>query len=99
MSHAHIFKPCKSASQSGKALTHHWVLRFDSTTLPQKNPTTGWIASVDMLDEISLTFSTLEEAVRFADTKGLSYTIQEPAPQKTSLKSYSDNFRFDQKRF
>ncbi|HQS84027.1 MAG: hypothetical protein B7Y25_03925 [Alphaproteobacteria bacterium 16-39-46] len=99
MSHAHIYKPCKSASQSGRALTHHWVLRFDATALPQKNPTTGWIPLIDMLEEVFLTFPTLEEAIRFAETKGLSYTIQEPAPQKTPLKSYSDNFRFDRKRF
>ena len=99
MSHAHIYKPCKSAHQSGIALTKHWILRFDPSALPQKNPITGWIASENMLEEISLSFNSLEEAVRFAENKGLSYTIQEPAPQKSSLKSYGDNFRFDRKRF
>jgi len=99
MSHAHIYKPCKSASQSGRAHTNHWVLRFDPSSSFPKSPTTGWIASEDMLQEVSLSFPSLEEAIRFAENKGLTYTIQKPGAQKTSLKSYADNFRFDRRRF
>lgn len=98
MSHARVYKPCKSAHQSGRA-PRAWVLRFDPTSSLQKNHITGWIPSEDMLQEVSLFFNTSEEALNFAKSKGFSCTLQEPTPQKNFPKSYGDHFRFDRKRF
>ena len=39
------------------------------------NPLTGWSSGGDPMHNTSLTFSTLEEAVRYAEQSGLNYEI------------------------
>ena len=99
MGHVYIYKPCKSAAQAGKNFSKSWVLRFDAASPLKKNLETGWISSKDMLEEVNLSFNSLEEAVRFSEKEGFSYTILKKTPQKSFPKQYGDNFRFDRKRF
>ena len=91
MKKAKIYKPNKSAMQSGIGKTDKWVLDFE-TNNPTKNPLMGWESSDDMLTEIKLEFSSKELAVNYAKKKKIDYEIIEPKKRKIVKKSYADNF-------
>lgn len=89
-----IYKPSKTAMQSGQAKTKAWVLEPVSTNRKDAEPLMGWVSSSDTLSEIRLSFSTLDEAVAFAASKGWSTVIQRAHSRAPIPKSYSDNFSF-----
>ena len=91
MRKAKIYKPAKSAMQSGKANEKKWLLEFDTLNL-SVNPLMGWISSKDTLSEVKLKFSTLNEAVFYAKKNNIDYYIVEPKNRKIIIKSYTDNF-------
>ena len=94
---ARIYQPAKTAMQSGRALTHKWVLEFEAVTAPQIEPLMGWTSSGDMLQQVRLEFDSREEAIAYADKHKIAYQVFEPHPSKTRARAYSDNFRFDRK--
>ena len=55
---ARIFSPAKTAMQSGKAKTGHWVLEFDPETPRKIDPLMGYTTSGDMQSQIRLVFDT-----------------------------------------
>ena len=98
MARARILRPAKSAMQSGTAMTRKWVLEYEPASKREPDPLMGWASSRDTLNQVRLRFATLEEAVAFADKKGLDYTICEPHARSPKAKSYADNFRYDRIR-
>ena len=56
-----IYKPAKTAMQSGKGKTKNWVLEFD-TENTGINPLMGWETSQDTMSEVRLEFITKEQA-------------------------------------
>ncbi|MDQ2705787.1 MAG: ETC complex I subunit [Pseudomonadota bacterium] len=94
---ARIFSPAKTAMQSGKAKTGHWVLEFDPEMPRKIDPLMGYTTSGDMKSQIRLTFETKEEAVAYAEKSGLAYRVQEPKEAKRRQISYAENFRYDRK--
>ncbi len=90
-----IFKPSKTATQSGVAHTRYWVLEHEAQKLRGIDPLMGWTSSGDTTQQISLTFRTKDQAISFAEKNGLSYTVESPPKQKRRHKSYADNFRHD----
>lgn len=92
MSIARIFKPTKSAMQSGNAKTL-WHLSFTSE---DKNIDSlmGWTGSKDMLaNEVLLKFSSKEAAIEYAKRKELEYIVIEPKTRTTIKKSYVSYFK------
>ena len=90
---ARIYQIQKNALQSGKALTHKWVLEYAPAEAKQADPLTGWAGSGDTREQVRLTFATLEEAIAYCQREGLDHHVV-PTPQKTlKLQSYADNFR------
>ena len=55
MNKAKIFKPSKSAMQSGKRNSKNWILAFD-TLNNGVNPLMGWETSKDTMSEVKLEF-------------------------------------------
>jgi hypothetical protein len=99
MASARIYRPSKTAMQSGRAETRHWVLEYEPATRRTPDPLMGWSSAEDTLNQVRLHFPTLEEAQAFADKRGLDYTIIEPhARAALRPKSYADNFRYDRIR-
>jgi hypothetical protein len=47
---------------------------------------------------VRLRFNTVDEAIAFADRRGLSYSVDRPHQPKRQKKSYADNFRYDRPR-
>ena len=91
MKRAKIYKPTKTAMQSGDRNTKNWLLEFD-TLNTGINPLMGWETSNDTMSEVKLEFSTKEQAVNFAKKNNIIYYIVEPQEKKIIKKSYSDNF-------
>ncbi len=92
---ARIFKPAKTAMQSGMGRTKTWVLEFEPEAPREIDPLMGWTGSRDMRSQLRLTFDTKEEAIAYARRKGLAFRVIEPKVRRRMHKSYSDNFRAD----
>ena len=86
-----IYKPSKTAMQSGSRNTKNWLLEFD-TLNTGINPLMGWETSRDTMSEVKLEFSTIQQAVDYAKKNNINYYIIEPQKRKIIKKSYSDNF-------
>ena len=91
MKKAKIYKPNKTAMQSGLGKTDKWILEFEVND-PTKNPLMGWESSSDTYSELKLEFSTKELAINYAKKKKIDYEIIEPKKRKIVVKSYADNF-------
>ena len=91
MKKAKIYKPTRTAMQSGKGNTKKWFLEFD-TLDNGVDPLMGWESSKDTMSEIKLEFSSKEQAINYAKKNDLDFYIIEPQKRKILIKSYSDNF-------
>lgn len=91
---ARIYKPAKSAMQSGLARTKEWVLEHEPQSARAVEPLMGWTSSADTRTQVRLTFDSKEEAIAYAERNGIAYTLQEPKVRKPIAKSYADNFKF-----
>ncbi len=98
MAQARIYQPAKTAMQSGMAKTRRWVLDYEIATPRTPDPLMGWSSAADTLNQISLRFDTLDEAVEYARKHALDYVVAEPHKPKFKPKSYADNFRYDRPR-
>jgi hypothetical protein len=94
---ARIYKPAKTAMQSGKARTRDWVLEFEPATARVPEPLMGWTSSTDMNGQVRLAFETRDEAIAYAQKHGVAFQLFEPKEQKLVLKAYADNFSVDRK--
>ena len=91
MRKAKIYKPSRTAMQSGKRNTKKWCLEFD-TQNTGINPLMGWETSKDTMSEVRLQFSSKEQAIIYAKKNNIDYYIIEPQKRKIIKKSYADNF-------
>ena len=85
MAEARIFKPAKTAMQSG-ARTRKWVLAYEPASRRQPDP---------LVVELRRDHA---PAVGFADRLGLDYAVTVPHETAEKPKSYADNFRYDRVR-
>ena len=91
MKKAKIYKPTKTAMQSGERNTKNWLLEFD-TLNTGINPLMGWETSRDTMSEVKLEFSSKEQAINYAKKNNIDYYVIEPQKRKIIKKSYADNF-------
>jgi hypothetical protein len=91
---ARIYKPAKTAMQSGKAKTKNWVLDFEPSEPKEVEPLMGWTTSGDTRQQVRLHFDTKEEAIAYCERNGVSYQVFDPRTTKRPFISYSDNFAF-----
>lgn len=95
---ARIFKPAKSAMQSGVAQTKEWRLEHEAASPRQVDPLMGWTSSADTATQLRLEFATKEDAIAYAERHGIAYRVMDPKPRKIVRKSYADNFKFGRLR-
>jgi len=95
---ARIFRPAKSAMQSGRAKTQVWTLEFAPDSIRAPDPLMGWQHTKDMDGQIRLSFETKEEAVAYAQSHKIPFEVIEPKTPKKIIKAYSDNFAFGRKQ-
>ena len=91
MRKAKIYKPSKTAMQSGRRNTKNWILEYE-TLNTGVNPLMGWESSSDTMSEIKLEFPTREDAINYVKKNEIEYYVVEPQKSKVVKKTYSDNF-------
>ncbi len=91
---ATIFKPARNAMQSGWANTRKWLLVYDPQRAKHIDDLMGYTSSDDTSGQVRLTFDTQEEAVAYAEKRGLTYQVQEPHARTLRIKAYADNFKY-----
>ena len=91
MKKAKIYKPAKTAMQSGIRNTKNWLLEFD-TIDTGINPLMGWETSQDTMSEIKLEFTNKDQAINYAKKNNIDYYVVEPQKNKIIKKSYAENF-------
>ena len=91
MRKAKIYKPTKTAMQSGTRNTKNWILEYESLKTGI-SPLMGWETTKDTLSEIKLEFFTKDQAIDYAKKNNISYYVINPQDHKLVKKSYSDNF-------
>ena len=91
MKRAKIYKPSKTAMQSGRGKTSNWLLEFE-TLDTGISPLMGWESSQDTMSEVRLEFKTKDQAINYAKKNNINYNLIEPKKRKIIKKSYADNF-------
>ena len=91
MKKAKIYKPSKTAMQSGMKKFDKWMIEF-ITDDPGKNPLMGWESSSDTYSELNLEFKSKDLAVEYAKKNNIDFEVIEPKERKIIKKSYADNF-------
>ena len=92
---ARIYKPEKSAMQSGWAQAREWLLEYEREEPEALDPLMGWPGSGDTRRQLRLWFETRDEAIAYAKRNGIPYQVFEPHAPVLQLKAYADNFRYD----
>ena len=91
MKKAKIYKPSKTATQSGLKKFDKWILEY-ITNDPTINPLMGWESSNDTFSELKIEFANKDLAIEYAKKYKIEYELIEPQKRKVIKKSYSDNF-------
>ncbi len=95
---ARIYRPAKSAMQSGVAKTKDWVLEFEPASARVPDALMGWTSSSDMNGQVRLSFETQEEAAAYATAHGIAFQVFVPKTPRKIIKAYADNFAFQRKQ-
>ena len=91
---ARIYKPAKTAMQSGVAKTKLWVLDYEPEEPRVVESLMGWTSSGDMKSQVRLRFATKDEAVAYCEKHGIPYRVAETKTAPRHGLSYADNFAF-----
>lgn len=94
MNKARIFRPAKTAMQSGQRNTKRWVLEYLPSEAARSDPLMGWAGSADTGRQITMKFDSREDAEDFAQRQGLDFDVIAPHTRTTKIKVYADNFRY-----
>ncbi|MHB1207384.1 MAG: ETC complex I subunit [Rhodospirillaceae bacterium] len=89
-----IYRPARNAMQSGRGNTTRWLLEYDPAEGQEADGLMGWAGSGDTNRQLKLWFATSEEAVAFAQKKGLAYRVEAPHERTVKVRAYADNFAF-----
>ena len=92
-----IFKPTKTAMQSGRGKTKSWIAEYISNEPNEKDSLMGWNSSKDTKSQIKIFFDSKEKAIEWAKNNNFQYEVFEPKNRKVIPKNYSDNFAFNRK--
>lgn len=91
---AKIYRPAKSAMQSGKASTKRWRLEFVLASAPRPDALMGWISGADPNGQVRMEFDTKEAAIAFARQHDIPHQVVDAPEARQQIKSYSDNFAY-----
>ena len=95
---ARIFRPAKTAMQSGRAKSRGWILAFEPGSARVSDPLMGWTQTTDTDGQVRLSFDTREDAVAYTRRRGLAFEILPDPEARKIVKAYADNFAFQRKQ-
>ena len=90
---AKIYKPSKSAMQSGRSTNKTWKLVLEDGSHLSKDPLIGYYGGSNTSSQVNLFFETKDEAIDYAIKNNLNYDVLETSQRKVISKSYADNFK------
>ena len=90
-----IYRPARTAMQSGTANTREWVMEFEPGLPKSHDPLMGWTSSADTREQVHLRFANAQEAVAYAERQGYSYTLSAPPQHRLRPRPYADNFKYN----
>ena len=90
---AKIYKPSKTAMQSGRSKFNKWVLKFNNNRNQKKDSLMGWNGGSNTISQVELKFATKEDAINYAKRNDIEYVVLESSERKVITKSYADNFK------
>lgn len=93
MSEARIYRPAKTAMQSGRANTSSWILDYTPGAALRPDALMGWAGEGSTMNQLRLSFNSLEEAMAYADRQGLDYQVVRHQPRRQTIRTYAENFR------
>ena len=94
MTLARIYRPTRGATQSGHARTKAWLLEYERPEAVEIEPLLGWSGSAETEQQVKVAFDTREEAIAFAEKRGITFEVEDRPPEKPRRGlSYSDNFK------
>ena len=91
---ARIYRPTRTAMQSGQAKTRDWLLEYEPETPREVEPLMGFTSSRDMRSQIRLEFATRDEAIAYAEREGIPYRVFEAHETERKRIAYADNFGY-----
>ena len=94
---ARIYRPARTAMQSGVAKTSRWLLEYEPEAPRSIDPLMGWTGSGDTKGQVRMSFETRDEAVAFAQRHRIPFQVFEPKEAKRIVRAYADNFKFGRK--
>lgn len=91
---ARIYRPARTAMQSGTAKTKDWVLEYAHASAREVDPLMGWTSSSDTQSQVKLRFESQKAAEAYAKSKGLDYVVQTPKSRAANIRAggYGENF-------
>jgi len=92
-----IYKPAKTAMQSGLGKTKKWLAEYISDVDNIKDSLMGWNSSHDTQSQIKVFFETKEKAIDWAKKNNFQFYVEEPKNKIIKPKSYASNFDINRK--
>ena len=92
-----IYKPSKTAMQSGIGKTKKWLAEYISEVDNVKDSLMGWNSSLDTQSQIKVFLETKEQAIAWAKNSNYQFYVEEPKIKKIKPKSYASNFDINRK--
>ena len=92
-----IYKPSKTAMQSGLGKTKKWLAEYISDVDNVKDTLMGWNSSLDTQSQIKIFFETKEQAIAWAKNNNYQFNVEAPKIKKIKPKSYASNFDINRK--
>src|SRR5262249_53428129 len=90
-----IFKPAKTASQSGRAGAQKRGLEFSPASRRGAGPLMGWSRSEDTPRPVRPALQTQGGAGAHPAGESIPYIVEAPHERRIQPKAYADNFRYD----
>jgi hypothetical protein len=91
---ARIYKPARTAMQSGTAKTKDWVLDYEPAEPREVEPLMGWTSSGDMCQQLRLRFETQDEAIAYCERHAIPFQLALPKEPTRRVIAYADNFAY-----
>jgi hypothetical protein len=91
---ARIYKPARTAMQSGNAAAERWLLEFEPEMRKAADPLMGYTSTADMRRQVRMAFDSREQAIAYAEKHAIPYRVSESNEAAPKKFSYADNFRY-----
>jgi hypothetical protein len=90
---AKVYQFSKVATQSGVGKAHLWILEPETPPAQHRDNLMRWTGSGKTINQISLRFPSLEEALQYAHAQGICVEVIPPKKQTSFVtRPYQKNF-------